>query len=211
MDKVDLKKTWKHLYAPSAQTSSIVEVPPITFLMFDGTGDPNTTPDYPIAVETLYTLSYTLKFALKRSLELDYSVMPLEGLWWVEDMREFRLDERTNWHWTMMIAQPDAVTEAHVSAACAQAAKKLDPDRIARVRREVYHEGLSAQIMHRGPYAAEAPTIAALHAFIHASGYVLSGKHHEIYLKDPRKTDPDKLLTVIRQPVAMAGKVEAPS
>jgi hypothetical protein len=200
MATLDLKKTFKHLYAPSAKASAVVEVPPMTFLMFDGAGDPNTAPDYVVAIEALYTLSYTLKFALKRE-GLDYAVMPLEGLWWAEDMIQFRMDERTNWRWTMMIAQPDAVTDAYFTVACATVTKKLDPATIARVRREVYHEGLSMQVMHLGPYAAEAPTIDALHAFIAAQGYVRVGKHHEIYLKDPRKTVPEKLQTVIRQPI----------
>lgn len=201
MAALDLKKTFKHRYAPSAQASAVVDVPPMTFLMFDGAGDPNTAPDYVVAIEALYTLAYTLKFALKRE-GIDYAVMPLEGLWWAEDMSQFRMDERTNWRWTMMIAQPDAVTEAHFTAACTAATKKLAPARIARVRREVYHEGLSAQVLHIGPYAAEPPTIDALHAFIAAQGYLRTGKHHEIYLKDPRKTAPEKLQTVIRQPIA---------
>jgi len=200
MAALDLKKTYKHLYAPSAKASAVVDVPPMTFLMFDGTGDPNTAPDYVVAIEALYTLSYTLKFALKRE-GLDYAVMPLEGLWWADDMTQFRMDERTNWRWTMMIAQPDAVTEAHFTTACTAATKKLDSATIARVRREVYHEGLSAQVMHLGPYATEAPTIESLHAFIAAQGYVRAGKHHEIYLKDPRKTASEKLQTVIRQPI----------
>jgi hypothetical protein len=202
MAAFDLKKTFKHLYAPSAKASAIVDVPPMTFLMFDGAGDPNTAPDYIVAIEALYTLAYTLKFALKRAEGLDYAVMPLEGLWWAEDMIQFRMDERTSWRWTMMIAQPDDVTDAHFTAACTVATKKLDPATIARVRREVYDESLSAQVMHLGPYAAEAPTIDALHAFIAAQGYVRAGKHHEIYLKDPRRTAPEKLQTVIRQPIA---------
>jgi hypothetical protein len=111
------------------------------------------------------------------------------------------MDERTNWRWTMMIAQPDAVTETHFTTACTAATKKLAPAMIAQVRRELYHEGLSAQVLHLGPYAAEAPTIDALHAFIAAQGYLRTGKHHEIYLKDPRKTAPEKLQTVLRQPI----------
>ncbi|MEI8167568.1 MAG: GyrI-like domain-containing protein [Chloroflexales bacterium] len=201
-----MKKTSKYLYAPSAKASAIVDVPPMTFLMFDGTGDPNTAPDYVVAIEALYTLTYTLKFALKRE-GLDYPVMPLEGLWWAEDMTQFRLDARTNWRWTMMIAQPAAVADADVAAAYTVATKKLPPATRTRVRREVYHEGLSAQVLHLGPYAAEAPTIDALHAFIAAQGYVRAGKHHEIYLNDPRKTAPEKLQTVIRQPIAPSANV----
>ncbi|NTV64919.1 MAG: hypothetical protein HGA65_15525 [Oscillochloris sp.] len=201
MAAIDMKKSWKQLYAPSAKASAIVDVPPILFLMIDGAGDPNTSPDYPLVIEALYTLSYGLKFALKRELALDYAVMPLEGLWWADDMSQFRMDERSNWRWTMMIAQPEEVTAERYEAACAAAAKKRDQATMRRVRREIYHEGLSAQVMHLGPYAAEAPTIAGLHTFITEQGYALSGKHHEIYLKDPKRTAPAKLQTVIRQPI----------
>lgn len=205
MAALDMKKTLKELYAPSAKMCAIVDVPAFHFLMIDGTGDPNTSPEYPIALETLYALSYTLKFALKREQGLDYAVMPLEGLWWTEDMTQFRMDVRDNWKWTMMIAQPAEVTAERFAAACTAATKKIDAATLARVRLEDYHEGLCAQIMHLGPYSAEGPTVAALHDFIAAQGYVLTGKHHEIYLGDPRRTAPEKLKTVIRQPMAREG------
>lgn len=202
MAAIDRKKTWKHLYAPSAAAAAIVEVPTLRFLMIDGRGDPNTAPDYPVAVKALFTLAYTLKFALKRELGLDYAVMPLEGLWWADDIRQFRLDERESWRWTMLIAQPEEVTAERMDTACETVRKKVDVAALNRIRLEDYHEGLSAQVLHRGPYAAEAPTIAALHAFIAAQGYVPTGKHHEIYLKDPQRTAPEQLQTVIRQPIA---------
>ena len=203
MAALDLKKTWPHLYAPSAKEATLVQVPPFPCLMFDGTGDPNTAPTYPIAVQTLYTLAYTLKFALKREQSRDYAVMPLEGLWWAEDMTQFRTDQRENWRWTMLIVQPEEVTAELFAAACTTAAKKLDAATIAQVRLEIYTEGLSAQILHRGPYAAEAPTIAALHTFIETQGYLRTGKHHEIYLKNPQRTRPEQLLTVLRQPISL--------
>jgi hypothetical protein len=127
--------------------------------------------------------------------------MPLEGLWWAEDMGQFRLGQRDEWQWTMLIAQPEEVTAQRLAAAGEAARKKVEPSVLARVRLETYHEGLSAQVLHRGPYAAEAPTIEALHAFIAAQGYIPTGKHHEIYLKDPQRTAPERLETVIRQPI----------
>jgi hypothetical protein len=204
MAAIDHRKTLKHLYAPSAKAAALVEMPPLRFLMIDGRGDPNTAPDYPVAVSALFTLAYTLKFALKRELGLDYAVMPLEGLWWAEDMGQFRLGQRDAWQWTMLIAQPEEVTAERLAAAGEAARKKVDASVLARVRLEAYHEGRCAQVLHRGPYAAEAPTIEALHAFIAAQGYVLAGKHHEIYLKDPQRTAPERLETVIRQPIAPA-------
>lgn len=206
MAALDLKKTWPHLYAPSAKTATLVQVPPLHCLMFDGTGDPNTAPTYPIAIQTLYTLAYTLKFALKREQGYDYAVMPLEGLWWADDMTQFRTDQRENWRWTMLIVQPEEVTAERFAAACTTATKKIDAATIAQVRLEIYAEGLSAQILHRGPYAAEAPTIAALHTFIETQGYLRTGKHHEIYLKNPQRTRPEQLLTVLRQPITLGSE-----
>jgi hypothetical protein len=199
LTKLDLKKTLKHLYNPSAKECELVDVPPMNFLMIDGTGDPNTAPAYKDAVEALYAVSYTLKFAIKKSQNIDYPVMPLQGLWWADNMAEFIVGHRDNWQWTMMIMQPDLVTQADVSLALTAAAKKGLPG-LANLRFESYNEGQAAQIMYFGPYKDEGPTIARLHAFITTNGGTLSGKHHEIYLSDPRKTAPAKLKTVIRQP-----------
>jgi hypothetical protein len=134
-------------------------------------------------------------------MSIDYPVMALEGLWWVPDMRKFSLDNKDNWLWTMMIMQPDIVTQELFAKALAQAEQKKPAPGLAKIRLEPFHEGLSAQILHIGPYAAEKPTIEKLYAFIKEHGYALSGKHHEIYLGDPRRTAPEKLRTVIRQPV----------
>ncbi len=201
---VDLKKELKHLYNPSARQPSLVDVPAFNFLMIDGTGNPNTSVFYREAVQALYTLAFTLKFMLKKGEQgIDYAVLPLEGLWWADDMAAFSLERREDWRWTMMIAQPEWITAEMVQVALAQVARKPDaPAALAQVRFEAYHEGRSAQIMHIGPYAAEAPTIAALHEFIAGQGYQRRGRHHEIYLGDPNKTRPENLKTVIRQPVA---------
>jgi hypothetical protein len=200
--KVDHKKELKHLYRPSIKEVAEVDVPPMSFLMVDGEGDPNTAPAYREAVEALYAVAYALKFMVKRGpLPVDYAVMPLEGLWWVEDMRQFSMADKDQWLWTSMIMQPDLVTEASFAEALAQVQKKKALPALGRVRFERFHEGLSAQIMHVGPYAAEAPTIQRLHHYIAERGYERRGKHHEIYLGDPRRTAPERLRTVIRQPM----------
>ena len=201
--KLDLKKERKHLYRPSAKKCAFVDVPAMNYLVVDGAGDPNTSPEFQAATEALYAVSYALKFAIKKGESaIDYTVMPLEGLWWSEDMVRFSVEDKSDWFWTLMIRQPDFVTAEQVDAAMQQAAAKKDLPAVDRLRFEVYKEGLSAQIMHIGPYAAEAPSIAALHAFIAESGHHLRGKHHEIYLSDPRRAALEKMKTIIRQPVA---------
>jgi len=201
MIKLDLKKELKHLYVPSKKEFSIVDVPPMNFIMIDGSGDPNTSSEYQEALGALYGLSYTIKFASKKQLGIDYVVMALEGLWWAEEMVEFSLSDKSSWQWTMMMMQPDHITAEFVEEARAVLAKKKDPPALSKVRFERFHEGLSAQIMYLGPYANEAPTIARLHTFIEEGDYERRGKHHEIYLGDPRRTAPEKLKTVIRQPM----------
>lgn len=202
METIDLRKTFKTFYAPSAKGFSLVEVPPLQFIMIDGTGDPNSAPEYQQALEALYAVSYGLKFRLKKAGIADWSVMPLEGLWWAEDMSVFSSSsERGAWQWTMMIAQPDVVTAEHVEQVAASAGRKKALPALERLRLETFAEGLSAQIMYHGAYADEGPTIARMHAWIAEQGYVLRGVHHEIYLGDPRRSAPEKLKTIIRQPV----------
>ena len=201
MKKIDHKKELKHLYGPPAKEVSVVDVPPMSFLMVDGQGDPKTSQAYQEAVGALYSVSYTLKFMVKKGeMMIDYKVMPLEGLWWTEDMSRFSMDEKEAWKWTAMIMQPDFVTAELVEAAKDQAQRKKGLVAISLTRFKVFREGRAAQIMHIGPYAEEAPTIEKLHEFIAAQGGTLSGKHHEIYLSDPNRTAPEKLKTIIRQP-----------
>lgn len=201
MEKTDFKKTLKHLYRPSAKDFALVEVPAMRFVMVDGFGNPNTAPAYKRAVEWLYSVSYALKFASKKQLERDYGVLPLEGLWWAEDMNAFTAGDKDKWSWTAMIMQPDWITDAMFAAAADKARGKLgEPPESLRL--ETYDEGLSVQIMHIGPYDAEGPTIARLHQqFIPQNGLTENGHHHEIYLSDPRRVAPEKLKTIIRQPV----------
>lgn len=201
MVKLDLKKDLKHLYRPSAKALSVENVPAMNFLMIDGSGNPNTSPEYPQAVEALYALAYALKVKIKKSeAGIDYAVMPLEGLWWADDISQFNVNDKEAWQWTMMIMQPGYITTDLFARALPEVAKKKNNAALKRIRFEPYHEGLSAQIMHIGSYAEEAPTIAKLHDYIVQCGNKLRGKHHEIYLNDPRKTQPTKLQTIIRQP-----------
>jgi len=203
MDKLDMKKELKQLYKPTAkQGFTIVEVPPLSFLMLDGAGDPNTAYEYQQAMEALYGLAYTLKFMLKKKPELPpFSIMPLEGLLWAKEMEAFVQEDKESWLWTMMIAQPDFVTAEMVAEASEVLLKKKEVPALNKLRLERYDEGTSAQILYLGAYSDEAPTIKALHEFIEAQGYQLRGKHHEIYLSDPRRVPPERLKTIIRQPV----------
>ena len=150
----------------------------------------------------LYSLSYTLKFHLKKTQGIDYTVMGLEGLWWMPDMREFSLERRADWDWTMMILQPEFVTPALIEEAKHMAAAKGKAPRASRARLETLVEGACVQIMYFGPYVDEAPVIARMHTWIRDHGYALTGKHHEIYLSDPRKVAPEKNKTILRQPIA---------
>lgn len=201
MEKVDLKRNLKTLYQPAPGKFCFIEVPQMQFLMIDGHGDPNVEPDYQTVVNALYTIAYTLKFAVKKSRGIDYGVLPLEGLWWVDDGTAFSLLDKERWNWTMMIMQPEWVTAALVEESRAAVAGKIDTAMLDRLRFQVYDEGLSVQTLYLGPYADEGPVIRQMHAFIVEHGHVAGGKHHEIYLSDPRRTAPDKLKTIIRQPV----------
>jgi hypothetical protein len=204
MKKIDLKKELKHLYNPSKEIA-LVDVPEMNFLMIDGTGDPNTSQDYKDAIESLYAVSYTLKFMVKKEKAVDYVVMPLEGLWWTEPMSQFTMENKDMWQWTAMIMQPEYVTEELFNRAVEQVQIKKNLPSLSKIKFKSLYEGLSTQLMYIGPYSAEGPTIEKLHNFIEENGYELRGKHHEIYLSDPRRSAPEKLKTVIRQPVMSAG------
>jgi hypothetical protein len=199
MAKLDQKKEHKALYDASRRPV-LMDVPPLDFLMVDGEGDPNTSDAYHQALDALYGMSYTLKFMIKKE-GTDYGVPPLEGLWWSDDMSSFLEDRRDRWKWTSMIMQPPVVTARHLGLAKEELRMKKDPSALPLMRWERYDEGRSAQVMHVGPYSEEGPTIRALHEFIADQGYRPRGKHHEIYLGDPRRAAPEKLRTIIRQPV----------
>jgi hypothetical protein len=201
LKKLDLKKDLKYLYQPSAAEVELLRVPRFNYLMIDGEGDPNKSQLFQDATQALYTAAYTLKFMIKKEEGVDYPVIALEGLWWMEDMSQFSMENRTAWKWTLMILQPAIVTKAVFKKAMKQAMEKKELAALANIRLEPYAEGLSVQIMHVGPYAEEGPSVRKLHAAAREHGCQLRGKHHEIYLGDPRKTKPEKLKTVIRQPI----------
>lgn len=204
MSKIDFKNELKHLYRPSKKAFTVVEVPAMQFLMADGHGDPHAAQEYEDALEVLYAVAYKIKFASKKEAGKDYVVPPLEGLWWAEDMAAFTsARDKSQWDWTMMIMQPDWITLAMFDEAYAIVKKQKDPAALSKLRLETYEEGLSVQILHIGAYDDEAPTLYKLHhEFMPTHGFTFNGKHHEIYLSDPCRVVPEKLKTVLRQPVA---------
>ena len=206
MGKIDIKRERKALYAAPPDRFAFVDVPPLDFLMIDGAGDPNVSPDYAAAVEALYSAAYTLKFMVKREDAIDYVVPPLEGLWWADDPASFLTRDKAAWHWRMMICVPVGVTPATAGRAIAQAATRKPDLPIDRLRFETWMEGRSVQILHIGPYDQEGPVLEQLHrVFLPDEGLTFAGHHHEIYLSDPRRTASEKLRTILRQPVRPAG------
>jgi len=199
MNKIDLKKELAHLYRPSAKEVVQVDVPAFRFLMIDGEGDPNSSPEYARAVEALFSVSYTAKFVVKKGPQaIDYAVMPLEGLWWADDMSAFSDGDKSQWKWTMMIMQPDFVAPETIYSAIAEVKKKKALPAVDKLRLESFTEGSCAQLLHIGPFSEEGPAIQRVHDFIEQrSG--LAGKHHEIYLSDIRRARPEKWKTIIRQ------------
>ncbi|NPV57162.1 MAG: hypothetical protein HPY76_10895 [Anaerolineae bacterium] len=205
-EKLDLRKQYKHLYQPSAKTVSLVDVPPFKYIMIDGQIEPGKTPSdspgFQDVMQALYGIAFTIKFnsKLRKENPLDFTVMPLEALWWVDE-GEFDMAHPENWRWCGMIMQPDHIDQAMYQDGMAQMNKKKPSPALERVRFETFAEGLCMQVMHIGPYSAEAATVARMNEFARENGYVHNGKHHEIYLGDPRRTDPAKLKTVLRQPL----------
>lgn len=201
--KIDYKKELKAFYTAKANKPTTVQVPVMNYIMIDGRGDPNTSQEYIDAIQTLYPLAYTIKFMSKISYGHDFGVMPLEGLWWAKNMNDFATGDKSNWQWTAMIMQPSVITKEIYTQALEQL-KKMKPEiDVSGVRFAPYDEGRAAQVLYTGPYADEGPTIQALHAYIEEQGGTLSDSnkhHHEIYLGDPRRTAPEKLKTIIRQP-----------
>jgi hypothetical protein len=205
--KTDFKKEYKFLFTASAKQPQVLEVPDLKYLMVDGSGDPNTAPGFSEKIQALYGLAYTMKFMLKKAgaAAVEYVVPPLSGLWCAEDITAFSAGRRDEWRWTLMILQPDAVTPELLEKAKAKlAAKKPAALFAGQARLDVLHEGTAVQILHIGSYSAEGPTIARLHDFMEENGYTFNGRHHEIYLGDPRRGQPEKLKTIIRQPVKKA-------
>jgi hypothetical protein len=208
---LDLRKELKQFYAPSAKKVELVDVPEFQFAMISGAiepgMEPGNSPAFASAMEALYGVTYTLKFMskLRKVDPIDYPVMALEGLWWVDD-GEFRIERKDNYVWTVMILQPDHITPEMFEEARAQVAKKRgESPALAQLRLERFREGLCVQTLHVGPYADEPATMAKMAAFAAEHGYVLCGKHHEIYMGNPLRAAPEKLKTVLRHPVERTG------
>lgn len=203
MKKIDFKKELDSYKAKAKPV--IIDIPAMQYLMIDGKGDPNTSADYKHAVEALFTVSYTLKFMIKKGeAAIDYGVAPLEGLWWSDNIEDFVTGNKENWDWTMMIMQPEYITADLFKEATAMAGKKKDLPALPLLRLQTYNEGLCGQVLHTGPFSDEGPVIQRLHDYIIAEEYELTGKHHEIYLNDFRKVAPAKMKTIIRQPAKPA-------
>ncbi|MCP4051138.1 MAG: hypothetical protein GY730_10595 [bacterium] len=202
MKKIDLKKEYKKLFSASYKDAAVIDVPKVNYLSISGKGDPNTTSAYREAIETLFSLSYSIKFIIKKgSQAIDYGVLPLESLWWVENMKDFDINDKSNWLWKTMIMQPDFINDEIMKTAATQVQKKKNLPQLTNIKFEQLSEGLCAQILHKGPYSEEGPTIKKLHQFINENGYQFNGHHHEVYLSDPSRSAPEKLKTIIRQPV----------
>lgn len=202
MAPYDLKRELKAYYAPKNTDWELVDVPEQQFIGINGRGNPNTAEEYARAVEALFAVAYTVKFAAKRGAGRDFVVGPLEGLWWAEDPAVFVAGDKDSWQWTMLISQPEWITEDMIEDAKQTALKKKRLPAIDKIRRVVFTEGRCAQTLHIGSYADEAPLLARLHdEFLAANDLQMSGPHHEVYLGDPRKTAPEKLKTILRQPV----------
>jgi hypothetical protein len=199
---IDRKKTLDS-YGAATGEFRLLEVPPMPYLMMDGEGDPNSAPAYSDALAALYPVAYAVKFAVREATGEDHVVMPLEALWWADDLSVFTTArDKSRWAWTVMILVPDAVTDEMFQDAVVGVARKKRPTRIADVRLETLEEGACVQTLHVGSYDDEDATLATLHdRFLPDNGLRPTGKHHEIYLSDPRRVDPARRRTILRQPV----------
>lgn len=210
MERLDLKKQYAAMYRSSARQVQVLELPSLNFLMVDGAIEPGhgpgTSPLFHENVQALYGTAYTLKFMLKQRVvdALDYSVMALEGLWWVED-GHFDIQVKDNWHYCLMILQPEVVTAELLAEALEKLRKKKgEQPALARLRLDRFCEGLAMQMLHVGPYETEPETVKKMDAFAAQHGYQKCGLHHEIYLGDPLRAQPEKLKTILRHPVMVA-------
>jgi hypothetical protein len=200
------------LYQPSAKKPILVQVPCLQFAMIDGAIEkgygPGNSPGFQEAVQVLYGVSYTLKFMFKKrkTNPIDYPVMALEGLLWLTEGDVFDINIKDNWSYTLMILQPDIITKDIFEEAREQVRKKKgNSSSLAKMRLADFEEGLCVQVMHIGPYATELATVGRMHEYMQENGLRdnvgPNGKHHEIYLSDPRKSAPEKMKTVLRHPV----------
>lgn len=205
MDKINYRKKYHDLYSPVSSRVEQVIVPAMQFAMVDGEGTPEgpeQSPEFQNAISALYGITYTLKMGRKKAgIEPDYTIAPLEGLWWMADGREFDAARPADWRWTLMLFQPEFITRSDFEDALASLKARKPNPALKATRLEIFSEGEAIQIMHIGPYAEEARSISLLEDYATERGYRLSGKHHEIYLGDPRRAKPEKLKTILRRPI----------
>lgn len=208
MDKINFRKKYNTLYSSASEHVRELTVPKMKFLMVDGQGTIESlekSPEFQHAISALYGAAYTIKMTRKRvGIEPDYTIPPLEGLWWMVDNSEFDINRPVDWRWTLMIAQPAFILQSDLDNALDKLKLKQPNPALHRIRLEEFEEGDSVQIMHLGPYAEEARSVSKLDAYIKQHNYVYNGKHHEIYLGDPRRSRPETLKTILRHPVQAA-------
>ena len=197
--RLELRKTLKEFYNPPVGEPVLVDLPQMKYIMVDGAGEPGGE-SFQQAMGVLYNVAYTMKFQVKKALKKDYDMMAPEGLWWMKG-KVFDQTKRDKWLWTLMILVPDFVTPRMFADAVAAVRSKKNPPGLDRARMETLDEGRAVQVMHIGPYSAETESIAKIDAYAKEHGYKVVGKHHEIYLGDPRRAAPSKLKTVIRHPI----------
>ena len=199
-DKLDFKKSLKSFYAPKNSEFQLVELPALRYLAIDGIGAPESD-EFSLAIQAIYSTAYPLKFISKAATGKDYAVPPLEALWWADDYSAFTLNERKSWKWTLLSIVPDWITQEHLNAAITKSLAKGN-GRAAHIEFRLIEEGLSYQALYTGPFSGEGSVLANLHDVVMPeSGYTFNGLHHEIYLSDMRRTDPEKFKTILRQPV----------
>lgn len=202
MEKIDFKIELKNEYTASQKEAKLIEMPKLSYLALQGIGNPNTSDRYKEAIEALYAVAYNIKFRVKKERKIDFGVMPLETLWWLPQ-GEKRMEEanKSNWCWESLIMQPEWIDEQIVGKAIKEVMEKKNLTLIQEIQLKTLEEGLAMQIMHKGPYDKEQGQVATLHQSIQEKGYRSKGCHHEIYLNDPRRTLPENLKTIIRQPI----------
>jgi len=211
METVDFRKNYKHLYSPTARTPELVTMPPMTFLAIDGRGAPDGEA-FELSIQAVYSMAFTIKFGRKKArMEPDFKMGPLEGLWSVGDENrrfDFAVDGlgRDRWQWTLLFWMPDFITKDDLRAARVAVADRKPNPMLDCLHLWMWEEGLCVQMLHVGPYSEEEATIAAMDAYMAEHGYAARGRHHEIYLGDPRRADPSKLKTILRHPVEKLGE-----
>lgn len=198
--KIDIKRQYKHLFAGKREPH-LVDVPKLQYLMIDGEGAPEGAA-FQDAIGALYSTAYKAKFGLKAAGREDFVVPPLEALWWADDESAFDENRRDEWQWTLMLILPEHVSGEDIADALGELDKKGKTSAAHRgIRTEVLEEGRAVQRLYVGPYDSMGGAISAMHAFAESNGFQLAGKHHDVYLSDPRRTVPERLKTVLRRPV----------